>query len=300
MTENIQEIKYHPGFVGGMELLLWSYRESLDIEEEHYLSREPLRIDLLILKKTEDVDIDYVIAKIFRKYNCIEYKNPKDELSVDEYFKIIALACLYKSMGRTVNEIGADQITASIFRHSYPRDLFRSLRNMGANIEKKYPGVYYITGMICFPTQVIVTKELNRDNYAALRILTPDADEEDVRTFINQATSNEDAGYRRNADAVFQVSVAANKELYERIRRESLMCQALRELMSDEIEGEVTAAVTAAVSAAVTEAVDDRNEEMAEDMLRAQEPLSKIVKYSRLAEDAIREIARKINISVVM
>ena len=52
MTENIQEIKYHPGFVGGMELLLWSYRESLHIEEEHYLSREPLRIDLLIVKKT--------------------------------------------------------------------------------------------------------------------------------------------------------------------------------------------------------------------------------------------------------
>ena len=38
-------------------------------------------------------------------------------------------------------------------------------------------------------------------------------------------------------DAVLQASVSANKELYEEIRRDSGMCQALRELMKDEIEG---------------------------------------------------------------
>lgn len=41
------------------------------------------------------------------------------------------------------------------------------------------------------------------------------------------------------ADAVLQVSVSANQELYEEIRRNSVMCEALRELMKDEIKGAV-------------------------------------------------------------
>jgi len=41
-----------------------------------------------------------------------------------------------------------------------------------------------------------------------------------------------------NIDAVLQVSVAANKGLYVKIREEESMCQALRELMSDEMEKE--------------------------------------------------------------
>lgn len=41
-------------------------------------------------------------------------------------------------------------------------------------------------------------------------------------------------------DAVIDASVAANKEIYERIRRDDpFMSEALRELMKDEIESEI-------------------------------------------------------------
>jgi hypothetical protein len=45
-------------------------------------------------------------------------------------------------------------------------------------------------------------------------------------------------GDRDNIDAVLQASVAANFELYEDVRRDSVMCQAMRELMKDEIAEE--------------------------------------------------------------
>ena len=41
---------------------------------------------------------------------------------------------------------------------------------------------------------------------------------------------------------LLQASVSANKELYEEIRRDSGMCQALRELMKDEIDKEIEGA----------------------------------------------------------
>ena len=44
---------------------------------------------------------------------------------------------------------------------------------------------------------------------------------------------------RNNIDAVLQASVSANYELYQEIRRDSVMCEALRELMKDEIDRDV-------------------------------------------------------------
>ena len=47
---------------------------------------------------------------------------------------------------------------------------------------------------------------------------------------------------RQNVEAVLQVSIKANDELYREIRRDANMCDALRELMKDDIEREVSAA----------------------------------------------------------
>ena len=41
---------------------------------------------------------------------------------------------------------------------------------------------------------------------------------------------------RQNVEAVLQVSVRANDELYREIRRDANMCDALRELMKDDLE----------------------------------------------------------------
>ena len=64
--------------------------------------------------------------------------------------------------------------------------------------------------------------------------------EEDVRGFIEEASRLTEPGDRSNADAVMQASVSANRVLYEKIRRcNPVMCEALRELMKDEIEREI-------------------------------------------------------------
>ena len=121
------KIQYHPAFASGIELLMWEYQASLVIETEHELSRKPLKMDLLIVKKKEDVDIENEIGYIFRGHNIIEYKSPADELSIDQYSKVMAYAFLYKALGKTVNEVPVEEITVSIFRHSFPRKLFKSL-----------------------------------------------------------------------------------------------------------------------------------------------------------------------------
>ena len=61
--------------------------------------------------------------------------------------------------------------------------------------------------------------------------------EDDVRAFIEDAAQMSEPGDRNNVDAVLQVSVSANKEIYEAIRRcDKVMCDALKELMKEDFE----------------------------------------------------------------
>jgi transcription initiation factor IIF auxiliary subunit len=95
---------------------------------------------------------------------------------------------------------------------------------------------------LLFPVQIIVTSELDPKLHSSLRILTDHAEIEDVRQFLKEARTRNTPGERNNIDALLQASVAANFEVYEEIRRNSVMCEALRTLMKDEIELERQAA----------------------------------------------------------
>ncbi len=134
------------------------------------------------------------------------------------------------------------ELTVSLFREAYPRELFAMLADAGHHIEEKYPGIYYVTNNLPFPAQIVVTKQLSPESHSSLRILSEHAEKADIERFlrsVQQYTSPED---RNNIDAVLQVSVTANYDLYQEVRRESIMCQALQELMKDDIEEKIDGA----------------------------------------------------------
>ena len=231
-------IQWHPGFYGAAELEFLSNKDDLEFQREFNLSKEPIRMDLLIIKKLSNVRIKNEIGHIFRKFNVVEFKSPDDALSIDDYYKTVGYACLYKGLGETVNQIPANELTISIFRESYPREMFEAMKNLRLEIKERYPGIYYISGkQALFDTQVVVTKQLNRETHRTLRVLSKHVKEEDVRAFVEEAALISEPGDRNNVDAVLQVSVSANKEIYEAIRRcDKVMCEALRELMNEDLE----------------------------------------------------------------
>lgn len=231
-------IQWHPGFYGAAELEFISNKGDLEFQREFNLSKEPIRMDLLIIKKLSNIRTKNEIGHIFRKFNVVEYKSNDDALSIDDYYKTVGYACLYKGLGETVDQIPANELTISIFRESYPREMFEAMKNLGLEIKERYPGIYYISGkQALFDTQVVVTKQLNRETRRTLRVLSKHVKEEDVRAFVEEAALISEPGDRNNVDAVLQVSVSANKEIYEAIRRcDKVMCEALRELMKEDFE----------------------------------------------------------------
>lgn len=70
-----------------------------------------------------------------------------------------------------------------------------------------------------------------------MRVLTTNVKPEDVRAFIEEAKNLEEHGDKARVDAIFQVSVSANKALYRTVYGGELeMCQALQEIMKEDFE----------------------------------------------------------------
>jgi hypothetical protein len=85
----------HSAFFDAIRLELAAWQDVLDFQAEHPLNREPLRIDVLIIKKINNLAINKNIAAIFRRENILEFKSPDDSLSVADFHKVLAYAHLY-------------------------------------------------------------------------------------------------------------------------------------------------------------------------------------------------------------
>ena len=228
-------IQWHPAFCAAAELELSANRAELDFQREYNLSKKPLQIDLLVVEKLDEVSIQNEIGRIFRRYNVIEYKSPGDGMTIDDFFKTVGYACIYKGLGETVDQIPIDQLTVSLFREGYPEELFSSLERYGLAVKKEFDGVYYVEGLL-IPAQVVVTRELESGKHLWLKVLSRNPLEEDVLGFVEDAQKLTEEGERANMDAVLQVSLSANYKLYEELkRRYPEMCEAMKILMHDEL-----------------------------------------------------------------
>ena len=230
-------IKWHPAFCSAAEFDLRKYKGDLEFYPEYQLSKEPLQMDLLIIEKVNDKPIDNDIAQIFRKYNVIEYKSPDDGLNIDDFFKTIGYAALYKGLADIVNKYPANEITVSLFREKEPVKLFSILKKMGMEVRQVSSGIYHVLGNTLFPVQIVVTEKISSQEHSALKILSKNVNPDDIRIFLADTDNAKDE--HNNVDSILQASISANEHAYETVRRENPMCEALRRLMKDEIEAEL-------------------------------------------------------------
>lgn len=240
MSGKTEKLQWHPAFCAATELELRQDLDVLELIPEYNLSKKPLQIDLVIIKKMDwRRTLQNEIGHIMRGHNILEYKGPGDELTIDSFFKVIGYASLYKAQGIAVNKIPVSEVTVSFFRNAYPKALFLELKKEGYILKKMYPGIYYVRGKVPFPVQVVVTSQLERKAHCSLRVLTTQVEMQDAELFLEQIHYLESKNERSNIDSVLQVSVNANKQVYSLLRRKNEMCEALRELMKDEIEKEL-------------------------------------------------------------
>ena len=235
MPNNVdkQTVDWHSGFYAATCFVFRN--EPYEILREYELNKQPIRIDVLI-KNQENYVSGNGIAKFFRKVNVIEYKNPEDSLSYIEFYKTLGYADLYIGHSKSWEVLPTD-ITVSVFRDAFPRELFKQLQGLGYAVTKQCPGVYFVTGKLAYPVQVVVTSKLSAKNYLAFKMLSNRLGYKDLAEFMNIARQTKESTDRENIDAILQVSMNVNRELYAKLKREDpIMCEALKEFFKEDLE----------------------------------------------------------------
>ena len=160
-------------------------------------------MDLLIIEKRKNVQIQNEIGRIFRRHNVIEYKSPDDGMTIDDFFKTLGYAYLYKGLGEKVDQIPLEELTISLFRAIVPKQLFNKLAGYGYAIEMQVSGIYYVQGL-AIPAQIIVTSELELQNHESLKVLSKSAEKEDIQKFTEMAKNFKEPGDKEKADNVYK------------------------------------------------------------------------------------------------
>ena len=213
-------------------------KTKLDYTMEHCLSTKPLQIDLLIIKKVKNAKIINEIGQFFKQHNVCEYKSPDDDLDIDVFFKVIAYALLYKSSGNEVNSIDISDITVTFVRKRKPVKLFDDLKRYNILFEQTSKGIYMIKWEFLCDVQILVTREMNPEEHIWLTSLSDHIEEKQARRLIKEVHTLTEKDDKEYADSVLQIAMERNKEIFDEIRSDELMCQALWDFFETEIEQE--------------------------------------------------------------
>ena len=233
-------LQWHPAFFAGIQIEFSEEKEKLIFENEHQLGTKPKQIDVLIIKKESEIELQKNIGKIFRRYNIIEYKSPKDYLSINDFYQVYGYACFFKADTEHANEIKAEEITITFICKKKPEKLIKHLQEeRGFRLEGKN-GIYIIYGDF-FPMQLIVTLELSKTENFWLHYLT-----DDLKTVeeANKILGKYEGHQKENLyKSVMNMIVNANREVFKEANK---MCEALLDLVKEELKDELDARERAA------------------------------------------------------
>jgi len=230
--------QWHPAFCSAVRLELQEDAEYLDYTNEYNINSMPLQMDMLIIKKAKNVEIKNQIGKIFRGHNILEYKSPDDAMNLDTFMKVKGYACIYKANEEHIDDIMLDDITITLVRESKPKKLFRWFQENDYDIAEVYRGIYYVTKEKEFPVQILVSQRLSKKHQKWLTLLTRKMDKEDMKRAVHQTNALVHKDEKDQADSIMQVVLKENGEVFDSVKEDDSMCQALRELMGKEIHEE--------------------------------------------------------------
>ena len=229
MEEDRKDVlQWHPAFYADLQIEFQEETYKLMFQNEYPLSKKPMLVDILVIKKKKGEKIHKNIGRIFRTYNLIEYN---DYLSVDDFYKVYGYACFYKADTGRENEIPAEEITITFVARNYPRKMIRHLLDVRKyTIEKIEPGIYYVCGDV-FAIQIIVTGQLSPEHNLWLYSLTDTLTD----SRITKELLNEYRGKENNNlySAAMQVIVAANEQQF---KEDKNMCDALMKIINEKVD----------------------------------------------------------------
>ena len=229
---------WHAGFESILRLDTYDYGSGVHLLTEEVLGEEPPRADFIVLVEEPGVHLDKSIFQIFRRHNVIEYKNPNDDLNERVLRKVTGYANFYIGLAEHAEDIRSDEVTISVFREKRNPQMFRQMMDAGTLEADAVKGIYHVKDYTDLPYQIVITSELEGEEYAAYRVLSDKAKEADVKSLIVRGKDEKNDVKRRHFRVLLGLVAEKNPEIVEDIMRKEReeMSDALTRIMKDDID----------------------------------------------------------------
>jgi len=211
-----ESARYHEAAFAAFVYMLRKHRKNGDVtlEDERQLSKRPLRVDIIIIKKNREAEIENSWARIFRSHNILEYKSPVDSPPDMAVFDKVVHG--YAGIYASQENVPLTEMSATLVCFKKPTELFKALKaDFNYKVLRKDKGVYYIVSKGCSPekalaVQVVVTSELG-DSELPLMALRPDLDPETLQRV--EELPVEDEEYQVSLESWFMVLLTENEHI---------------------------------------------------------------------------------------
>ncbi len=230
-----EKLHWHPAFLAAMQIDFGEEAEKLQFISEHELSKMPMRIDVLVIKKVVGTPLRRKIGRILRGHNIFEYKSPTDSLSIDDFYKAYGYTCFYKSGGEVIDEIRASDVTITFVCNHYPRKMLNKLKaERNITVRRVDSGIYYLEGD-AIPIQLLLTRKLSTDENLWLKSLNMELrkDEHMVKLLDDYERHHNSPNYQ----AAMYLIARANQKMMKEAR--AMGDVLIRALYKEEIDEEV-------------------------------------------------------------
>jgi hypothetical protein len=280
-----QDIQWHSPFRGAIRIELEPYKDILEYIDEKSITKKPLQVDLLIIKKQAGAKIENDIGRIFRAINIVEYKSPTDYISVDNFYKVCAYAYLLKSDADTEGRIAFEDLSISMVSSKAPKLVFDHLkRHRGYTLTKQQDGIYYLNKEMEIPIQFIALDELSSE-HIWLGALTNNITEEKI---LNITADYDPAEKNEYKESVLDTVIKANLAYIKRLKEDKSMSKEVLELFRPEIEEAVHIKTQE-----IKDAAAKKMQEVIMGLYQINIPISQIAQATKMSEKQVQEIIRE-------
>ena len=275
-TKPKDKIYWHGIFYEAIELEFTDYASQLHIESEHLLSKQALQIDVLVIKKDKALKIEKKIGRIFKGHNILEYKSTTDNLTGNDYQKVVAYGLLYASF----QNVDIDDITLTmVIPHISP--IFRKylLEKRGFELISVHDAITHINGDT-FTIQIIEQSKLSSTESLFLSNIKKNIPKEDIYNILKNLSKQ---GRLDRKSRVIQMIIQNSfNNLQEVLDMESELTldEAYRKLFKD----------SPLLAKDLENAKHSAMLDVAKTMLSEGESIEKIVYYTRLSPDMIKNL----------
>ena len=268
---SIPRSDWHREFENALQLDVESWANGSWVMREHWLGEDAPRIDFIVVSgDTLPDDVKDVFRRFLHK-NVIEFKGPGDKVTPFTIRKVTGYVNFYIATAKPEEDVRVDGVTATIFASEKDDDAFYEMERSGQLKKTDVAGIYLVKGIADIPFQIVMTGELEGEEYAAYRVLRAQVDERDVDYLLDEFKNTTDIKKRDRLRGL--LSIVETKHIgmvKEKIKEDREMRDAFTEMLIEVLQPQLDERINERINERVNERINEQVNERVNERVNEQ------------------------------